>query len=125
MDSVLDPSTRTAKLHVEVANNGNVKPEMSGVAIVHIDLGEQLVIPKSAVLSTGERNIVFVVHDGTHFTPKEIELGPELGDEYVVESGLNEGDTVVTGATFLIDSESKLKAAVGASTEDMPAEHKH
>lgn len=125
VDSILDPQTRTARLHVEVDADGAVKPEMSGVAIVHINLGEQLLVPKNAVISTGERDLVFVVHEGTHFIPTPVQLGAELRDEYVVKSGLKEGDIVVSSATFLIDSESKLKAALELTSEPVPTEHQH
>lgn len=119
VDSIINPVTRSARLHVEVDNGGTkVLPDMFGSAIVKIDLGNKLLIPKSAVISTGERNIAFMVHDGTKFMPVDVKLGAELKDDYVLESGLKEGDTVVTSATFLINSESKLKEAFGV-------EHKH
>lgn len=113
IDSVIDPQTRSARAHVEVDNNGqDISPDMYGTATIHIALGEKLIAPKSAVISTGERNIAFMVHDGTHFMPMDVKLGAELKDDYVIDSGLEEGDTVVTSATFLVDSESKLKSAL-------------
>lgn len=124
VDPVLDPKTRTARVHVEMDNKGAVvRPESFATGIIKVNLGEKLTVPKSAVIITGRRNIVFVVHDGAHFMPKEVVLGPELQDEYVIESGLNEGDEVVTSATFLIDSESKIKASQGSGETSM--EHKH
>jgi Cu(I)/Ag(I) efflux system membrane fusion protein len=120
IDSVIDPQTRSARLHVEVDNNGlDISPDMYGTATIKIGLGEKLVVPKSAVISTGERNVAFMVHDGTHFMPMDVKLGAELKDDYVVDAGLEEGDTVVISATFLVDSESKLKSALQGSG------HKH
>lgn len=111
IDSVIDPATRSARLHVEVKDKG-INPSAFGSAEVMIELGEKLLVPKSAVITTGERNIVFMVHDGTHFMPMDIKLGAELDDDYVVEGGLNVGDVVAVSANFLIDSESRLKAAI-------------
>lgn len=121
IDSVIDQVTRTARLHVEVMNEkGNINPYAFGTANIKIDIGEQLLVKKSAVITTGERNIVFMVHEGTRFMPIDIKLGAELENDYVVSAGLAEGDTIVTSANFLIDSESKLKAAIGVG-----GEHKH
>ncbi len=116
IDPVVDNQTRTARLRIEVPNDdGVLKPNMYVNAIIESGLGQKLLVPKDAVLSSGERNIVFVVHDDTRFMPHEVKLGAELEDDYVVESGINEGDEVVTGANFLVDAESKLKAALSGS----------
>ncbi|PIR17197.1 MAG: hypothetical protein COV46_05250 [Deltaproteobacteria bacterium CG11_big_fil_rev_8_21_14_0_20_49_13] len=124
IDTVIDPATRSARLHVEIKDvSDTLNPLSFGNAKIKIALGERLLVPKSAVISTGERNIIFMVHDGTHFMPMDIKLGAELEDNYVVEDGLSEGDTVVTSANFLIDSESKLKAAIG--TAEGGGGHKH
>ena len=113
IDPVLDNQTRTARIRIEVPNeDGALRPNMYVNAIIESDLGQKLLVPKDAVLSSGERNIVFVVHDATQFMPHEVKLGAELEDDYVVVAGINEGDKVVTGANFLVDAESKLKAAL-------------
>ncbi len=119
IDPVLDPKTRAVRARIEVANDqGTLKPNMFVTAILKNDLGEKLLVPKSAVIDTGKRKVVFMVHEGSHFMPHDVVLGPELDENYVVESGLAAGDIVAVGALFLIDSESKLKAGAGA-------EHKH
>jgi membrane fusion protein, copper/silver efflux system len=64
------------------------------------------------VILTGKRSIVFLVHDG-HIQPRDVALGPASGDVYRVESGLAAGDRVATGAQFLLDSESRLRASSG------------
>jgi Cu(I)/Ag(I) efflux system membrane fusion protein len=126
IDTVIDPMTRTARLHVEVKTDGQkINPYSFGSAKIKADLGEKLLIPKSAIIASGERDLAFMVHEGTHFMPTEVKLGAELSDFYVLEDGLNEGDTVVTSANFLIDSESKLKAAIGGAVGGGGGEHKH
>jgi Cu(I)/Ag(I) efflux system membrane fusion protein len=134
IDSVIDPTTRSARLHVEIDNKGaTVRPDMIGSAAIQVSLGEKLTIPKSAVINTGERNVAYMVHYDNHFMPVDVKLGAELKDSFVLESGLNEGDTVVTSATFLVDSESKLKAATDmtkttdtdSKTNTQEIQHKH
>jgi Cu(I)/Ag(I) efflux system membrane fusion protein len=76
------------------------------------------------VIDTGERKIVFVVHENRHFEPREVKLGLQAGAYYEVVDGVKEGELVVTSAQFLIDSESRLKAALKglsqAEEEKMP-----
>ena len=74
-------------------------------------------VPESAVVKTGARNIVFLVHaGGAHVEPREIFLGPLVAGYYRVEKGLASGDEVATGAQFLLDSESRLRATSGAGS---------
>jgi len=127
IDSVIDPATRTARLHIEVPNqDATLRPNMFVNATIQSELGKKLLVPKDAVIDSGQRKIVFVIHEGTQFMPHEVKLGAELADSYVVESGLKEGDEVATAANFLIDAESRLKAALGGmgGMEGMNG-HKH
>lgn len=115
IDPVIDPVTRVAKVRVETRNSsGRLKPEMFVTGIVSTILHEfskNLVIPKSAVLWTGKRSVVYVKQAGTEepvFRMREIELGPALGDSYVVVSGLEEGAEIVTNGTFSVDAAAQL-----------------
>ena len=115
IDPVLDPVTRVAKVRVETRNSsGRLKPEMFVTGIVSTTLSEfsnNLVIPKSAVLWTGKRSIVYVKQTGIDepvFRMREIELGPSLADSYVVVSGLAEGEEIVTNGTFSVDAAAQL-----------------
>ncbi|MDD2589947.1 MAG: efflux RND transporter periplasmic adaptor subunit [Fermentimonas sp.] len=115
INPILDSSTRTAKVRVETTNPGmELKPEMYANAIIKSPLKQynnEVVIPKSAILWTGKRSIVYVKQPDTDtpaFLLREIELGPSLGDSYVVLSGLNEGDEVVTNGAFTIDASAQL-----------------
>ncbi len=83
-------------------------------------LGQRLSIPEEALIDTGERRIVFVVHEGRHFEPREVKLGLKAGNYYEVLGGLEEGEPIVTSAQFLIDSESRLKAAIQGFHETPP-----
>jgi multidrug efflux pump subunit AcrA (membrane-fusion protein) len=76
------------------------------------DLGKKIAVPEEAVFSTGERHIVFVATPEGGFEPREVEPGPAADDLRVIEKGLGEGERVVVSGNFLIDSESRLKAAL-------------
>ncbi len=115
---VLDPMTRSARVRIEVPGaGGKILPESFLNVTLKVDLGEQLLVPKSALIETGTRSLVFVVHEGTHFAAREVTPGPDTAEERVILEGLKEGEIVATSAAFLIDSESQLKAAVSGTKE--------
>ena len=116
IDPIINPSTRTAGVRVEVANGSmELKPEMYATASVDAPLKgfkDQIVIPQTAVLWTGKRSIVYVkLPDATipTFRMREVELGPSLGNAYVVLSGLTDGEEVVTNGVFSIDASAQLE----------------
>jgi Cu(I)/Ag(I) efflux system membrane fusion protein len=116
IDPVLDPVNRVSKVRVEISNpSGRLKPEMFATGIVQANLGDfrnKLVIPRSAVLWTGKRSIVYVKQAGTSepiFKMREIELGPMLGSSYIVEDGLMEGEEIVAQGTFSVDAAAQLE----------------
>jgi len=116
IDPLLDKNTRTSKVRVVTSNPGmQLKPEMFASAKVNAPLkqhNDQIVIPKSAVLWTGKRSIVYVKQPNTEtpaFMLREVELGPSLGSTYVVMSGLENGDEIVTNGTFSIDATAQLE----------------
>jgi membrane fusion protein, copper/silver efflux system len=116
IDPVIDPVTRVAKVRVETGNQaGNLKPEMFATGIVSTTLNEyndNMVIPKTAVLWTGKRSVVYVKEPGTDepiFKLREIGLGPMLGESYVITDGLVEGEVIVTSGTFSVDAAAQLE----------------
>lgn len=116
VDPVLDPVTRVAKVRVEIENrSGMLKPEMFATGIVMATLNEYMnnvVIPKSAVLWTGKRSIVYVRQPEIKepaFKIREVELGPMLGESYVITDGLSEGEIIVTSGTFSVDAAAQLE----------------
>lgn len=120
---MLDEKTRTAKIRLEFPNPGNLlKPEMYADVEIKGSFGKGLVIPENAVISTGERMIVFVAMGQNQFVPREITIGLKVKGLYEVQEGLNAGDQVVTEANFMLDSESKLQAAI-SNTDN--AVHRH
>jgi len=118
IDPILDPATRTAKVHMHFANPGAVlKPEMYGDVVLESHERTGLLIPADAVVSAGTRDVVFVALGGGKFTPRQVQLGLKSGNEVEVQSGLLPGEQVVTRANFLIDSESQLRASLAALAE--------
>jgi RND family efflux transporter MFP subunit len=117
----IDPMTRTAKVRCEFKNpNGQLLPGMSAKVALDLSMGEQTVIPDTAVLRTGTHNVAFIDRGDGYITPAEIELGAHVGDEFIVLKGLAAGQQVVSSANFLIDSESQLQAAAGAFVPPPP-----
>ncbi len=111
IDPYLNSQTRTVRVRVELPNPGiKLKPEMFAQVELTSKLGKGLVIPESAVLDSGVRQIAFVDQGMEMYEPKEIKAR-RVGDTYLVQEGLTAGDRIVTSATFLIDSESKLMAS--------------
>ncbi|MDD4954542.1 MAG: efflux RND transporter periplasmic adaptor subunit [Candidatus Omnitrophica bacterium] len=113
INPVLDATTRTNQVRVEVENNsGKLKPEMFVNADIKVDLGKQLAVPDSAVIDTGIRKIVYLSKPGNLLEAREVKLGQHAQGYYEVTEGLSEADTVVTSGNFLVDSESKLKSSL-------------
>ncbi len=128
----LDEARRTQRVRLEIDNaDGRLKPGMYGAVRIPVDLGEVLTVADSAVLDSGERQLVFVEREAGRFEPREVELGARGEGWVVVQSGLEPGEKVVTSGTFLIDSESRLRAAVlgsssgGSDSEGGAHEHHH
>lgn len=111
INAVLDDATRTVKVRIELSNSGGkLKPNMFANATVKVPLGETLVIPSSSLLDTGKRKVVFIAQGEETFVKRDIVTGQETQGYIQVLSGLNADDTVVTAATFLIDSQTQLGA---------------
>jgi len=112
----MEPQTRTAKVRFEFANpDRKLKPEMFANVEIRIQLGNRLTIPEGAVIDTGIRKVVIVDRGSGYFEPREVKLGVKAGDFFEVLGGLKLKERVVTSANFLIDSESKLKEAIGGT----------
>lgn len=122
VDPLLDPKSRTVKVRLQFPNRtGELRPEMFGEVTLRGPSREALTIPTDAVISSGTRSVVFVALGQGKFAPRDIRLGDDDGNIIEVLSGLREGERVVTRANFLIDSESRLKAALSAMTPNSPA----
>jgi Cu(I)/Ag(I) efflux system membrane fusion protein len=116
IDPLINPQTRVASARVEVKNSNNkLKPEMfvSGIVNKNISTSESkdIVIPKTAIMWTGERSIVYmksVVSNKVNFKLREVTLGTSLGDAYIIKEGLSEGEEIVVNGTFTVDAASQL-----------------
>jgi Cu(I)/Ag(I) efflux system membrane fusion protein len=119
----LDMATRTAKVRIEVKNpDHRIKHEM--FADVEINAGakdgDRLVVPVSAVIDSGNRQVVILDKGEGRFEPRPVKLGAR-GDGFIeILEGVKDGDQVVTTAIFLIDAESNLKAALKAFSASPP-----
>ena len=107
--------TRTAHVRVVLPNSDmRLKPGMyATLRIAGTSRASVLTIPRDAVLSTGERSIVFVREAGGHLAPREVALGASNDERVEILRGLSAGETVVASATFLVDAESNLGKALG------------
>lgn len=109
----IDPQTRRVRIRAEFPNPGQtLKPETYVTVVIRTEGGRRLAIPKEAVIDNGEKRYALLAHPNGYFEPKEIQIGPPSDDFYPLLSGLKEGDTVVSSAQFLIDSETNLQAAM-------------
>lgn len=117
----VDMTTRTVRVRLAMANPGlKLKPGMFVNVDLKTNLGRQLVVPASAVFQSGARQLVFLNHGNGSLEPKEITIGPRVGDDFVVLKGLKAHESIVTSASFLIDSESQLQAAAGSFVPPPP-----
>jgi RND family efflux transporter MFP subunit len=117
----VDMATRTVAVRLSIANPGLLlKPGMFVNVAIKSSMGRRLVVPASAVFQTGMRQVVFLDHGNGSIEPHDVVLGPRVGDNFVVLKGLAAGESIVTSANFLIDSESQLQAAAGSYAPPPP-----
>lgn len=116
LDPIINAETRVSTARIELKNiKNNLKPEMFVSGILQHDLSktskQEIVIPKSAVLWTGERSIVYVKNNASNnsiFSLREVTLGASLGNAYIIKSGLENGEEIVVNGTFTVDAASQL-----------------
>ena len=112
---VLDEKTRTVKVRLEFSNHDfTLKPEMYANVEINVDAGKGVAVPDEAVLDSGLRKVVFIDKGQGRFEPREVKLGGKFDSYYEVLSGLSSGERILASASFLLDSESRLKEAMGA-----------
>jgi Cu(I)/Ag(I) efflux system membrane fusion protein/cobalt-zinc-cadmium efflux system membrane fusion protein len=117
----IDMNTRTAKVRLVFPNPGlKLTPGMYVNVVMKQPLGRQLVVPASAVFHSGTRQVVFVNHGEGQFEPRDVQTGLQIGEQVVIAKGVKAGESIVTSANFLIDSESQLQAAAGAYVPPPP-----
>ena len=126
IDPVVNRQTRVATARVEVDNsNGRLKPEMfvSGVVDNPVGAGSnELTVPRSAVLWTGKRSVVYVKQNSgnrTTFNLREVVLGPSLGESYVISEGLKPGEEIVVNGAFTVDAAAQLAGKPSMMNPDL------
>ncbi|MBR1769552.1 MAG: efflux RND transporter periplasmic adaptor subunit [Bacteroidales bacterium] len=125
IEETLDSETRTFGIRVEMNNANRIfKPDMyvKGTLIAELkEYKDKVVLPKSAVLWTGKRSVVYIKDKESEknvFTMRRVELGADLGTSYIVESGLEEGEEVVTNGAFTIDASAQLEGKASMLSEE-------
>ncbi len=110
---VLAGETRTAKVRFSMPNpGGQLKPQMFTNVELKIGMGRKLVVPEDAIIDTGTRQIVYVDKGDGNFEPREVTVGTRSDGMAEIVKGLKPKEKVAAAATFLIDSEARLKGIV-------------
>ena len=105
--------TRSATVRFSVANDGGaIVPGEIGEVLVSLPAEQRLVVPRDAVIDVGLKQYVFVEKSGGLFSPRTVVAGPMIGNDRVIESGLEPGAVIVVRGAFLLDSESRLQGAL-------------
>ena len=108
----LDPKTRTVQVRMEFPNPDlSFKPEMFTNITMSASIGRHVLIPQDALMDTGTEQYVFVDKGDGYVQPRKVKASAEAGEKVGIQEGLKPGDKVVTGANFIVDSESRLKGA--------------
>jgi RND family efflux transporter MFP subunit len=111
--SSMDEKTRTVKVRFEFVNRAQrLKPGMYANVEVNEPTAMGLLVPTNAVLDSGKEQVVFVALGNGYFEPHRVKTGRRLQDAIEITDGVKEGDQVATGATFVLDSESQLRASL-------------
>jgi RND family efflux transporter MFP subunit len=111
-----EAGTRTLKVRLEVPNPDLLlRPDMLVDVELPVEVGPALFVPQEAVLDSGTRRVVFVEQSEGVFAPRPVRTGRRLGEQVEILGGLMEGETIVTSGNFLLDSESRMRAAGAAA----------
>ena len=129
IDPVVDPATRVARARVEVAD-GSLKPGMFAIGMVQARHGHAtaLLVPRSAVLWTGPRSVVYVKEGEGRFRMREVVLGAAMGNDVMIASGLEAGEEIVVNGTFTVDAAAQLNGTPSMMSPQggpMPKGHDH
>ena len=125
IEPAINPQTRSAKVRILFDNPGNLlKSEMFANIELKNDLGSRLAVPKTAIIDTGIRKVVYIDFGDGSYKAQEITTGAEADNFIEVTSGLKAGDKIVTNGNFMLDSESQLKANVQSGDSTTGAQSK-
>jgi Cu(I)/Ag(I) efflux system membrane fusion protein len=129
IDAALDPQTRTLAVRAEVDNpGGRLRPGLSGRARLRVPIGSQenppLVVPATAVVDTGLRQIVWREDEEGVLEPVEVTVAARAGPACAISSGLEEGERVVVQGAFLLSADQRLRPVVVPDKEDVEQEER-
>lgn len=117
----IDPMSRTGRVRIRLPNaDGALRPGQFGSLSFPGVSDEAVVVPSDAIVDTGRSIYVFLAKEAGVFEPRLVEIGEERGGTITVLRGVSAGDRVVSGATFLIDAESRLQASLTGQASDQP-----
>jgi membrane fusion protein, copper/silver efflux system len=115
----VDPNTRTLKVRIQFNNPGyQLKPDMYGQVELQTGGARKLVVPQSAVLNSGDRQVVYVDLGDGHFEPRPVHIGGQHDNRVEILNGLKAGERIVTSGNFLLDSESQLSGSRNGGDHD-------
>jgi RND family efflux transporter MFP subunit len=119
INPVFNPDSRTLEVRIDVSNlNLRLKPDMYVKVKINTYASQDIGVPKTAVIRTGEYNIVYVEKEKGIYEPRQVTVGYEQDGYYAIKSGLKEGETVVVSGGFLIDSETQIQKGFSSGHED-------
>jgi len=118
LDPVVDPVSRAVKVRADIDNpGGELKVGMYVSTVIHVHLSPSLAVPASAVLSTGDRQIVWVQKSNALFEARRVVTSIRTREYVQILNGLDTGDAVVSSGGYLIDSESQLESVTDSMAE--------
>lgn len=117
VDQVINPDTRTAKVRIQLLKrDDSIRPESYVNVSILAPMGQHTAVPLEAIMDTGRESFVFVKKENGKFEPRKVVITLETDDDVAISQGLNDGDMVVMGGNFMLDSESRLKAVIQEET---------
>jgi multidrug efflux pump subunit AcrA (membrane-fusion protein)/YHS domain-containing protein len=109
---IFDETARTMKVRIETDNPGfALKPGMFVDVEFDVELPSTLAVPADAIVDSGLRKTLFVDRGNGYFEPRQVETGWRIGDQVEILKGLMPGERIVVSGNFLLDSESRMRAA--------------
>jgi multidrug efflux pump subunit AcrA (membrane-fusion protein) len=124
LDPAVNPQTRVIRARLELANPGFLlRPEMQVEVTLRTEARKGLWIPQDALLNSGTSRIAFVDVGNGYFEPREVKTGQASAGKVEILDGLKKGESVVAGASFLVDSESRLQAALAQMAAKAATKH--
>lgn len=113
VDEVINANTRTAKVRIKLnESHESIRPESYVNVSIMAPLGKHLTVPVDALMDTGRETYVFISKGEGRFEPRAVAPIRETEDYIALASGVKEGESVVVGGNFMLDSESRLKAVI-------------